>query len=791
MMKFIIEPINDTDCRITDIDCSGLQGQAVGELTIPATVEQNGKTYQVKEVGKSIYYVTRPDFFGKDETVMRVPNGCCVVNSSDDADNIACLGHLKKLIISEGIERLNVVMGNTGSNAKERGNADFLSEVVLPSTLKSIGAYAFANCPKLTTVDIPDSIEEVGEKAFAECSSLQLFQWPKLLKKVNISAFDSMRNPESGFVLHIPDSIEEISGRSNDVEISECIISAKVWPVLDASELCECIVNIDIPEGAKKITKSSLSYRKFNKAKHVGIPSTIEKIDPDVFNNTEISADENTMHRVMGMPGALNDTTIEVIDIPEGTTEVWVKGCRELKRLTIPKSVSKIKAISCCPKLEELAIPDSVEMFEPISDWDAVLQDLKAHISASPKIWNLICNNSVVKYRPENTVLTIPEGVSSFNSQFKSCNMTAVVLPSSLTEMSGGFTDCEALETITFPASPVKYSGQPILRCKSLKYVIFPADDPATATYPEVLGKKVDWYVPDNMVPHVKVLISEKKVDAKSAKPLSKLSGYMPVKTAEEKQATAPQKKSVAKKKQNLTKLIRLTTVKQPYQLTYSFAVSDADKHLLDNEIDAASLGVNYMRTKANECSLEIKIAGSSMIFDVFDGGTQLSTWESMLYAITKTARKAEFEIDFADPTSFPEDFPAGETSYADFNSFIASRLPAAGSKLPEGTTWISVSVRLGANVEFMIGEKEKFSDKKIHLLKDKASGARVPFCIVYGKRYIPATSIVVESEGTIMSVCHSKQSVADSGIATVKVKKIRIKIDELPLIKEVLNAIK
>lgn len=205
-----------------------------------------------------------------------------------------------------------------------------------------------------------------------------------------------MQNPESGFVLHIPDSIEEISGRSNDVEISECIISAKVWPVLDASELCECIVNIDIPEGAKKITKSSLSYRKFNKAKHVGIPSTIEKIDPDVFNNTEISADENTMHRVMGMPGALNDTTIEVIDIPEGTTEVWVKGCRELKRLTIPKSVSKIKAISCCPKLEELAIPDSVEMFEPISDWDAVLQDLKAHISASPKIWNLICNNSVV-----------------------------------------------------------------------------------------------------------------------------------------------------------------------------------------------------------------------------------------------------------------------------------------------------------------------------------------------------------------------------------------------------------
>lgn len=50
-MKFIIEPINDTDCRINDIDCSGLQGQTISELTIPASVQHDGKTYHVKEVG--------------------------------------------------------------------------------------------------------------------------------------------------------------------------------------------------------------------------------------------------------------------------------------------------------------------------------------------------------------------------------------------------------------------------------------------------------------------------------------------------------------------------------------------------------------------------------------------------------------------------------------------------------------------------------------------------------------------------------------------------------------------
>ena len=53
-MKFLIEPINDTDCRIVDIDCSALQGQAVDELTVSATVVQDGKTYAIKEVGRGV-----------------------------------------------------------------------------------------------------------------------------------------------------------------------------------------------------------------------------------------------------------------------------------------------------------------------------------------------------------------------------------------------------------------------------------------------------------------------------------------------------------------------------------------------------------------------------------------------------------------------------------------------------------------------------------------------------------------------------------------------------------------
>ena len=47
-----------------------------------------------------------------------------------------------------------------------------LSSVSLPSTLGSIGEYAFYHCDDLTSVTIPDSVTSIGEKAFNKCESL-------------------------------------------------------------------------------------------------------------------------------------------------------------------------------------------------------------------------------------------------------------------------------------------------------------------------------------------------------------------------------------------------------------------------------------------------------------------------------------------------------------------------------------------------------------------------------------------------------------------------------------------
>lgn len=403
-MKFIIEPINDTDCRIVDIDCSAMQGQSVDELTIPATVEQDGKVYAVKEVGR----------------------GVCSTNKFDEnTAKFATLRRLKKIIFSEGIEVIDGVMTNSGNNADERGNAETLTDVVLPSTLKKIGDNSFYCCKTLSSINIPDSVEEIGEDAFANCESLKMFPWPASLRKVNVSAFSGMmqtsdENGNNRISLRIPDSMEEISGGIGwgYPYINECTVSAKAWNALDASSLTSRIYIIDIPEGVTKI------IGKYSHVERVTLPSTIEEIGPEAFKDshaldciTELPAvlksigtdafynarksdetkelripssvelvgegafancnlrlvgDKATMKSMMGQPGAFNGTAVVSIDIPEGATEVVVSNCPELVSLTIPSTVSKITRISSCPKLKELYIPDSVTVIDCIDYCDSL-----------------------------------------------------------------------------------------------------------------------------------------------------------------------------------------------------------------------------------------------------------------------------------------------------------------------------------------------------------------------------------------------------------------------------------
>ena len=77
--------------------------------------------------------------------------------------------------------------------------ADEITEMFIPSTLKTIGSNGFYRCEKMTDVHFAENsvLESVGEYAFQRCYALVSVAFPKSVKTLGRRAFDELTNLES------------------------------------------------------------------------------------------------------------------------------------------------------------------------------------------------------------------------------------------------------------------------------------------------------------------------------------------------------------------------------------------------------------------------------------------------------------------------------------------------------------------------------------------------------------------------------------------------------------------
>ena len=158
--------------------CSGISG-----LVIPASVSSIGASAFIGCSSLAAVYYN-------------------AVNCANCANNYppfdGCGG---AIFIGEGVERLpnNVFL-----------NADFTGGLVLPSTLMSIGNYAFSLCDGLTgSLAIPNAVTEIGKEAFNRCSG---FDGTLTLGNALTTIGEYAFNKCTGFTgsLSIPESVTTI-----------------------------------------------------------------------------------------------------------------------------------------------------------------------------------------------------------------------------------------------------------------------------------------------------------------------------------------------------------------------------------------------------------------------------------------------------------------------------------------------------------------------------------------------------------------------------------------------------
>ena len=100
-----------------------------------------------------------------------------------------------------GLTNINVESGNTKYDSRNNCNAIIetannkllfgCKNTTIPSSVTSIGNYAFAYCTGLTNITIPSSVTSIGASAFRNCSALTNITIPSSVTSIGNSAFSS------------------------------------------------------------------------------------------------------------------------------------------------------------------------------------------------------------------------------------------------------------------------------------------------------------------------------------------------------------------------------------------------------------------------------------------------------------------------------------------------------------------------------------------------------------------------------------------------------------------------
>jgi hypothetical protein len=134
-------------------------------------------------------------------------------------------------------------------NIQARENKDRLVSLILPPTLRSVGAYAFYQSASLATLVLPDSLREIGDSAFAQCG-IEGLEIPSRLQSLGGSAFAYSPALRS---VSIPSSLASLGDYAfaGCAALTQCLVPGNP-PVLAAAVFAGCGESLVffVPDGA-------------------------------------------------------------------------------------------------------------------------------------------------------------------------------------------------------------------------------------------------------------------------------------------------------------------------------------------------------------------------------------------------------------------------------------------------------------------------------------------------------------------------------------------------------------
>ena len=337
-------------------------------------------------------------------------------------------------------------------------DSNALSHIVISNSVTSIGDGTFYGCSSLTNIVIPDSVTSIGDIAFSGCRSLSNIVIPDSVTSIGDYVFEGCTSLSN---IVIPDNVTSIGS--------------------NAFKNCSSLSNIVIPDSVTSIGKGVFSG--CLSLKYISIPVNVICLNGNPFSEWNGKLDCLSPNFVHECDILFNKDKSEIISFRNQKIESYIifsnvkrigdsafSGCRSLSNIIIPDSVTSIGdgAFYGCSSLTNIVLPDSVT-----SIGSNAFRDCSS-------LSNIVISDSVTSigdYAFEGCAslsdIVVPDSVTSIGSDsFRGCrSLSNIVIPDNVTSIgSNAFRDCSSLSNIVISDSVTNIGDWAFVNCNKLPY---------------------------------------------------------------------------------------------------------------------------------------------------------------------------------------------------------------------------------------------------------------------------------------------------------------------------------
>lgn len=498
----VTHPVNPATGELVSYE---LESPAV---SVPATVTHEGKTYDVKAVGK--------EAFRRCETISTIslPDGLTTIGSfAFDNSTITAISFPASLT-EIGSYAFQYCLKLTGP-------------VVVPDNVKRVGSGAFAGCIKLKNATLGSGVESVGANLFGGgfwgtkpnyLGGLEkLWYYTKLnsltCKSVVppkadgwIVAQDAMTGEIYKASLHVPvtsvnlykhapgwDIFTDVTGdvalpdasgtkivRDNKVDYL-LYMETKTAAVLSGSQgIASVTVPATVADGGVDYTVTAVghgAFANFDMLTSVSLPETVTEIGHRAFAECTrlVSVNLPAALTSVGYEAFLSCGVLEAVTIPRSVAVIGdraFEGCAGITTVNLPDAGVKVgrRAFAECPNLTAAHLDNCSEIGAEAFYKCPLLADAKlgAGLTAIPE--GLFYDDKAL------ASIEIPSGVTEIGADaFGGTGLTAVNLPAGLAGLARGVFRATKLTEIVIPESVGEIGDVAFFYCTNLENVAIPA----------------------------------------------------------------------------------------------------------------------------------------------------------------------------------------------------------------------------------------------------------------------------------------------------------------------------